>query len=162
MWHRELLKQVCSGTRMFSEDSRIFCEKLCSNSGLWSGMIGSEKRNQGKTIHVEWRRVEKGSQRHRSQREDDTSKMAPEEDVPEGSSWGCLLTLLSKSSPHCLSGGGGGPHSGHALSMRAIPQTAVPLVSSPHRKASVFTANYCRRCIWVLLDSRFLAQIPFA
>lgn len=30
--------------------------------------------------------------------------------------------------------------------------------SSPHRKASVFTANYCRRCIWVLLDSRFFAN----
>lgn len=29
--------------------------------------------------------------------------------------------------------------------------------SSPHRKATV-SANYCRRCIWVLLDSRFFAN----
>lgn len=67
------------------------------------------------------------------------------------------LLYCSKSSPHCL-GGGGGAHSGHIPSMRAIPSDSCPSSSSPHPKAAIFTANYCRRCFWVLLDSRFFAN----
>lgn len=69
-----------------------------------------------------------------------------------------ILTLLFKIFPSLPWWGWGGAHSGHLPSMREIPPTAGPSSSSPHPKAAIFTANYCRRCFWVLLDSRFFAN----
>lgn len=77
--------------------------------------------------------------------------MAPEEDVPEGNSWGCLLTLSCQNLPLTALVGWRGATFWACTEHEGNPSDSCPSeCSSPHREASVFTANYCRRCIWVL------------